>query len=248
MASLAAVLGRFLQGASASEDVTKYAALCGLSLSYALSVTNTLGWSVRMIADTETAMNAVERTQHYTELATEPQTLGGSGAPAALRDNSVEFRDYHMRYRDGLPLVLAGVTCRIGHNERIGIVGRTGSGKSSLAAALLRLVPAASGAILIGGVDVATIPLRQLRAMAAVVPQEPVMFAGSLRKNLDPAHERGAEALIAALSQARAGRGPAPVLPLFSPLTPAQPRARSCAGGHGGDRARARRRAGDRPR
>ena len=135
---------------------------CGLSLSYALSVTNTLGWSVRMIADTETAMNAVERTQHYTELEAEPQTCaGGDGDGGALtvRDNSVEFRDYSMRYRAGLPLVLEGVSCVLRHNERVGIVGRTGSGKSSLAAALLRLVPAAGGAILIGGVDAERIPL-----------------------------------------------------------------------------------------
>ena len=88
-----------------------------------------------------------------------------------LADNSVEFRDYYMRYRDGLPLVLVGVTCKIEHNERIGIVGRTGSGKSSLASALLRLVPAAGGSIIIGGVNAERIPLTQLRAMAAVVPQ-----------------------------------------------------------------------------
>ena len=156
-----------------------------------------------MIADTETAMNAVERTQHYTELEAEPQTCGGGGAAAAAaaRDHSVEFRDYSMRYRAGLPLVLAGVTCRLRHNERVGIVGRTGSGKSSLAAALLRLVPAAGGAILIGGVDAERIPLRELRAMAAVVPQEPVMFAGALRKNLDPAGAKRTDELMAALEQ-----------------------------------------------
>ena len=213
LAALTSVLGRVLQGPSAStSDVHKYAALCGLSLSYALSVTNTLGWSVRMIADTETAMNAVERTQHYTELEAEPQTRGGDGSSgggggdggggvAVARDHSVEFRDYSMRYRAGLPLVLAGVTCRLRHNERVGIVGRTGSGKSSLAAALLRLVPAAGGAILIGGVDAERIPLRELRAMAAVVPQEPVMFAGALRKNLDPAGAKRTDELMAALEQ-----------------------------------------------
>ena len=126
-------------------------------------MTNTLGWSVRMIADTETAMNAVERTQHYTELEAEPQTCAGGGGDGGgaltVRDNSVEFRDYSMRYRAGLPLVLEGVSCVLRHNERVGIVGRTGSGKSSLAAALLRLVPAAGGAILIGGVDAERIPL-----------------------------------------------------------------------------------------
>ena len=86
-----------------------------------------------------------------------------------MRDNSVEFRDYAMRYRAGLPLVLEGVSCVLRrHNERVHIVGRTGSGKSSLAAALLRLVPPAASGILIGGVDAERIPLRELRAMAAV--------------------------------------------------------------------------------
>ena len=208
LAALAAVLGRFMQEASAGAALERYAAVVGLSLSYALSVTNTLGWSVRMIADTETAMNAVERTQFFTELPAEPQTVcdgggGGGGMRGVdeLRDNSVEFRGYSMRYRPSLPLVLLDVSCVFAHNESVGVVGRTGSGKSSLGAALLRLVPAAAGSILIGGVDVAHIPLARLRAMAAVVPQDPVMFAGSLRENLDPADAHSSADIVAALRQ-----------------------------------------------
>ena len=140
-----------------------------------------------MIADTEVAMNAVERTQHYTELPTEPQTVGPAapGEKARPADNAIEFVEYSMRYREGLPLVLSEVSCKIESNESIGIVGRTGSGKSSLAAALLRLVPAASGEIRLGGVNVESIPLTELRAMTAFVPQDPVMFSGSLRASRD---------------------------------------------------------------
>ena len=206
LAALAAVVGRSSIGGS-QDAIEQYTALCGLSLSFALSVTNTLGWSVRMIADTETSMNAVERTQHYTELPSEPQTVGGADGegPVPLADNSIEFKGYYMRYRDGLPLVLVDVTCTIGHNERVGIVGRTGSGKSSLAAALLRLVPAAGGAICIGGVNNEHIPLRQLRSMCAAVPQDPVMFAGTLRRNLDPTESMSDERLLEGLKQVGSG-------------------------------------------
>ena len=229
LAALASIFGRALMAVDDAAATKRYAALCGLSLSYALSVTNTLGWSVRMIADTETAMNAVERTQHYTELPPEePAKADAVGASAATArahhgngrgsvaayppvdaatapsigdGNSVEFRSYSMRYRHDLPLVLRDVSFVIGGGERLGIVGRTGSGKSSLVSALLRLVPAANGAILLGGVDISTVPLPQLRRAVAMVMQDPVMFTGSVRENLDPAGEHNDAQLQAALSQ-----------------------------------------------
>jgi len=91
-----------------------------------------------------------------------------------------------MRYRPGTPFVLRGFELRVGGGEKVGLVGRTGAGKSSLLAALFRLVELAEGSISIDGVDIATVPLRALRQALAIIPQEATLFSGSLRSNLDP--------------------------------------------------------------
>lgn len=91
-----------------------------------------------------------------------------------------------LRYREGLPLVLDRVTLTIKSKEKVGIVGRTGAGKSSLVTAILRMVEMESGSILIDGVDITGIGLNALRSRIAVIPQDPVLFSGSIRSNLDP--------------------------------------------------------------
>ena len=98
------------------------------------------------------------------------------------------LRDLSLRYRDGLPLVLDGVSAEVRPGEKVGVVGRTGSGKSSLVAAITRLVapPLRSGAVEMDGVDVSTTPLLEHREGVAVIPQEPTLFSGSVRDNLDP--------------------------------------------------------------
>ena len=101
--------------------------------------------------------------------------------------------------------MLEQVSCRLATNEHVGVVGRTGSGKSSLAMALLRLVPAAEGAILIGGVDIAALRLRSLRRMLAYVMQDPVIFSGTVRTNIDPEGEHADAALGAALGRVSMG-------------------------------------------
>lgn len=96
------------------------------------------------------------------------------------------MNDVCLRYREGLPLVLDNVTIRINSREKIGIVGRTGAGKSSLVTAILRLVEMESGSILIDGIDISSIGLHALRSRIAVIPQDPVLFSGTIRSNLDP--------------------------------------------------------------
>jgi ATP-binding cassette, subfamily C (CFTR/MRP), member 1 len=102
------------------------------------------------------------------------------------RKGSIAFEKYCMRYRPNLPLVLKEVSLTIDAGEKVGIVGRTGSGKSSLLTALFRLVEAADGKILIDGADIGAVPLRTLRAALSIIPQDPVLFSGTLRYNLDP--------------------------------------------------------------
>ena len=96
------------------------------------------------------------------------------------------FRDYSVRYREGLDLVLKGIDCRVKPSEKIGIVGRTGAGKSSLTVGVFRLIEAAGGSVVIDGVDISRLGLEDLRSRITIIPQDPVLFSGSLRLNLDP--------------------------------------------------------------
>ena len=98
----------------------------------------------------------------------------------------IEFRDYTTRYRPGLDLVLKGISCTVLAGERVGVVGRTGAGKSSLTLALFRIVEAASGQVLIDGIPLEGLGLGYLRSRLTIIPQDPVLFSGTLRENLDP--------------------------------------------------------------
>lgn len=128
-----------------------------------------------------------QEADHYK--ATDParsnrfSLAGGNNWPT---DGIIDFRNVQMRYRDGLPLVLRGLTLKIEARAKVGIVGRTGAGKSSLLTALLRLVELDEGQILIDGIDISSIGLNTLRSIMAVIPQDPVLFSGTIRSNLDP--------------------------------------------------------------
>jgi ABC-type multidrug transport system fused ATPase/permease subunit len=163
----------------------------GLALYKALSISAILSFLVMMRTFLETGMNAVERIHHYThDIAQEnqivPATMAAILAPDWPRTGLIEFKQYCMRYRPGLPLVLKDLTLTIAAGEKVGIVGRTGSGKSSMLTALFRLVEGAQGQILIDGADIAGVPLKTLRSVLSIIPQDPVLFSGTLRYNLDP--------------------------------------------------------------
>jgi ABC-type multidrug transport system fused ATPase/permease subunit len=127
--------------------------------------------------------NTPEDIRHSHHQFRGPPGAGGAEWPTA---GAIEMRAVAMRYREGLPLVLRGLTLSIAAHEKVGIVGRTGAGKSSLLTALLRLVELESGSILIDRVDVSKIGLNTLRSVMAVIPQDPVLFSGTVRSNLDP--------------------------------------------------------------
>ncbi|KAI8125131.1 Multidrug resistance-associated protein 1 [Lucilia cuprina] len=166
----------------------KNAGLVGLSVSYALQVTQTLNWLVRMSSDIETNIVAVERIKEYGETKQEaPWELENSNVPKNWPlEGEVVFENFKVRYREGLDLVLRGISFKIAGGEKVGIVGRTGAGKSSLTLSLFRIIEAAGGRILIDGIDIATMGLHMLRSRLTIIPQDPVLFSGSLRINLDP--------------------------------------------------------------
>ncbi|XP_015175308.1 PREDICTED: multidrug resistance-associated protein 1 isoform X5 [Polistes dominula] len=164
------------------------AGFVGLSVSYSLQITQTLNWLVRMTSDVETNIVAVERIKEYSETPQEapwvvPETAPPKEWPVT---GQVEFKDYKVRYREGLDLILHGLTFTVNGGEKVGIVGRTGAGKSSLTLSLFRILEAASGKIIIDGVDVAKLGLHDLRSKLTIIPQDPVLFSGTLRMNLDP--------------------------------------------------------------
>ncbi|XP_071175211.1 multidrug resistance-associated protein 1-like isoform X2 [Mytilus edulis] len=162
--------------------------LVGLSVSYALQVTSALNSLVRNSSDLETNVVSVERLKEYAEVETEAEWIRPFRRPPHDWPNTgaCNFIDYKTRYREGLDLVIRGISCQILGGEKVGIVGRTGAGKSSLMMALFRLIEASDGSIVIDGQRISDMGLHDLRSKLTILPQDPVLFSGSLRMNLDP--------------------------------------------------------------
>lgn len=160
-------------------------ALAGFALAFALEFSSAITMTIRLYANLELSMNAAERVVEYNELPTE--TLDGKSPPAAWpTSGTIEVDDLVVSYAPDLPPVLKGLTFSVGNNERVGVVGRTGAGKSSLTLALFRFLEARSGTVHIDGLDISTIKLHDLRSRLAIIPQDPVLFSGTVRSNLDP--------------------------------------------------------------
>ncbi|KAK7002404.1 oligomycin resistance ATP-dependent permease YOR1 [Favolaschia claudopus] len=175
----------------------------GVVLSYTLGVTAVLTEMVNQLAQIEQSMNAVERVQHYTDLPSEAAAVTNGDPPASWPDKGeVRFTNVEMRYRENLPLVLQGVDFHVRPGEKIGIVGRTGAGKSSLLQALFRIVELTAGKIEIDGYDISAIGLDALRRSIALVPQDNVLFLGTLRQNIDPHKTKTDAELITLLQRA----------------------------------------------
>lgn len=141
-----------------------------------------------MLSDLESNIVAVERVKEYSRTETEaPWVVEGSRPPAGWPTHGeVEFWNYSVRYRPGLDLVLKDLSLHVRGGEKVGIVGRTGAGKSSMTLSLFRILEAAEGKIRIDGLNVADIGLHDLRSQLTIIPQDPILFSGTLRMNLDP--------------------------------------------------------------
>ncbi|NWW91047.1 MRP3 protein, partial [Rhynochetos jubatus] len=177
------------------------AGLVGLSVSYALQVTLSLNWMVRMTSELETNIVAVERIKEYSETETEaPWIIEGKSPPEDWPSKGeLEFVNYSVRYRKGLDLVLKGLNLQVHGGEKIGIVGRTGAGKSSMTLCLFRILEAVKGEIRIDGVKISEVGLHDLRSRLTIIPQDPVLFSGTLRMNLDPFNKYSDEEIWKAL-------------------------------------------------
>ncbi|XP_053327188.1 multidrug resistance-associated protein 1 isoform X1 [Spea bombifrons] len=193
-ASLFAVISRY----------TLSPGLVGLSISYALQVTTYLNWLVRMSSELETNIVAVERVKEYSDLEQEAPWTIQQAAPENSwpKEGKIEFRNFCLRYREDLDLALKNINATIHGGEKVGIVGRTGAGKSSLTLGLFRINESAGGEIVIDGYNIADIGLHDLRFKITIIPQDPVLFSGSLRMNLDPFEKYTDEEIWSALELA----------------------------------------------
>nr|CAD7397359.1 unnamed protein product [Timema cristinae] len=180
-------------------------ALAGLALAYSAHISGMLQYTIRLLSETEARFISVERINAYLQ-SLEAEGVN-SGRLIPMPDwpskGTIKFQNVNLRYREGLPNVLEGININIRAGEKIGIIGRTGSGKSSLVTALFRLVELSGGKIKIDGEDISGISLQHLRSKLAVIPQDPVLFTGTIRSNLDPFTAYKDEEIWAVLEKTR---------------------------------------------
>ncbi|KAF8688038.1 hypothetical protein HU200_042455 [Digitaria exilis] len=166
--------------------------MAGLAVTYGLNLNARMSRWILSFCKLENRIISVERIYQYCKIPTEAPLIIENRRPSLSwpENGNIELIDLKVRYKDDLPLVLHGVSCMFPGGKKIGIVGRTGSGKSTLIQALFRLIEPTGGKIIIDNIDISTIGLHDLRSRLSIIPQDPTLFEGTIRMNLDPLEER----------------------------------------------------------
>lgn len=174
--------------------------MVGLAINYTLLVPVYLNWVVKFLAEVEMFMNSVDRINQYSNLETEDYGESYKHVPSTWPSKGeVQFEDVSIRYGPDRPAILSGLNLIIPARQKVGICGRSGCGKSSMLMALFRMCDISGGKILIDGIDIKSIPLLQLRSNLSVIPQENILFSGTMRFNLDPKNHATDEEIWRAL-------------------------------------------------
>ncbi|RVX14625.1 ABC transporter C family member 3 [Vitis vinifera] len=181
--------------------------IAGLAVTYGLNLNTLQAWVVWNLCNMENKIISVERMLQYTSIPSEPPLVMEGNKPACSwpSHGEVDIRDLQVRYAPHLPLVLRGLTCNFPGGMKTGIVGRTGSGKSTLIQTLFRIVEPTAGEIMIDGTNISLIGLHDLRSRLSIIPQDPTMFEGTVRSNLDPLEEYSDEQIWEALDKCQLG-------------------------------------------
>lgn len=181
--------------------------MAGLAVTYGLNLNARLSRWILSFCKLENKIISIERIHQYCQIPVEaPQVIEDSRPPSSWPENgAIELIDLKVRYKENLPMVLHGITCRFPGGKKIGIVGRTGSGKSTLIQALFRLIEPSSGRIIIDNIDISTIGLHDLRSRLSIIPQDPTLFEGTIRGNLDPLDEHSDHEIWQALDKSQLG-------------------------------------------
>ncbi|KAF9349549.1 hypothetical protein BGX26_012171 [Mortierella sp. AD094] len=164
------------------------AGTAGLALTYALEFVASVNFLIRMYTEIEMDLSSIERIMEYTTMPLEPPAIIETRRPPAAwpTGGSIEVKDLEMKYAPDLETVVRGVSFTVEPHQKIGVVGRTGSGKSTLALSLFRFVEPVGGSIHIDGINICDIGLEDLRSRLTIIPQDPMLFTGTIRSNLDP--------------------------------------------------------------
>ncbi|KAI3526549.1 hypothetical protein L1887_05806 [Cichorium endivia] len=181
--------------------------MAGLAVTYGLQLNARLSRWILSFCKLENKIISIERIHQYCHIPSEaPPIIEGSRPPPSWpTEGKIEIIDLKVRYKENLPVVLRGVTCDFPGGKKIGIVGRTGSGKSTLIQALFRLIEPESGRIIIDNIDISTIGLHDLRGRLSIIPQDPTLFEGTIRGNLDPLEEHSDQEVWEALDKSQLG-------------------------------------------
>ncbi|XP_076893063.1 putative ABC transporter C family member 15 [Bidens hawaiensis] len=179
--------------------------LAGLAVTYGLSLNVLQAWVIWNLCNVENKMISVERILQFSNIPSEaPKVIENCQPdPNWPTNGQIELKDLHVQYHPALPTVLRGITCTFPGQKKIGVVGRTGCGKSTLIQALFRVVEPTMGQILIDGLDISKIGLHDLRSKLGIIPQDPTLFQGTMRSNLDPLEQHSDHDIWEVLNKCR---------------------------------------------